>query len=113
MKLREYRPSDVSALARLFYETVHTVNAADYDQEQLDAWADGHVDLDVWNRSFLEHFTVVAEEGGEIVGFGDIDCSGYLDRLYVHKDFQGQGIGSSCPEQLQSNEEVLDHGLQE
>ncbi len=48
MYLRKYHPSDCAALAALFYETIHTVNARDYPQEQLDAWADGHVDL--WTR---------------------------------------------------------------
>ena len=38
----------------------------------------------------LRHHTIVAECGNEIVGFGDIDDTGYLDRLYVHKDHQGK-----------------------
>lgn len=53
------------------------------------------MDLEAWNRSFLRHFTVVAEEGGAVAGFGDIAPDGYLDRLYVHRDFQSRGIGSA------------------
>ena len=83
------------ALAALFYETVHAVNARDYTPQQLDAWATGEVDLDAWDRSFQEHDTVIAEQNGSIVGFGDMDASGYLDRLYVHKDCQGQGVASA------------------
>ena len=37
-KLRSYRPADCQVLADLFYETVHTVNAGDYTEEQLFAW---------------------------------------------------------------------------
>ena len=37
--LRPYRPDDCPALAALFYQTVHTVNAAHYTPAQLDAWA--------------------------------------------------------------------------
>lgn len=95
MVFREYRPSDCEKMARLFYETVHSVNARDYTKEQLDAWATGTVDLDLWNRSFLEHHTIVAAEGERIIGFGDMDEHGYLDRLYVHRDCQGRGIASS------------------
>lgn len=87
--LRPYRTEDCAALAALFYETVHAVNARDYTPQQLDAWATGEVDLDAWDRSFREHDTVIAEQNGSIVGFGDMDASGYLDRLYVHKDCQG------------------------
>lgn len=84
MKLRPYRPDDCPALAAPFYDTVHKVNCRDYSANQCDAWADGMVDLAAWNRSFLEHTTYIAEQDGQIVGFGDISRDGYLDRLYVH-----------------------------
>lgn len=106
MVLRRYRTSDCGRMAELFYETVHSVNAADYTKEQLDAWATGNVDLTAWDKSFLEHFTIVAEETGDdgkrIVGFGDIDSTGYLDRLYVRKDRQRRGIASAICGELEN-----------
>lgn len=102
MELRAYRPSDCAEIARLFYDTVHTVNAADYTKEQLDVWATGDVNLDAWNRSFLAHTTLVAAAGGKIVGFGDIDSTGYLDRLYVHRDFQRCGVAAALCDALES-----------
>lgn len=102
MELRLYRSEDCPALAQLFYDTVHTVNARDYTPEQLDAWADGHVDLDAWNTSFLAHHTLVAEENGEILGFADMDGAGYLDRLYVHKDHQGRGVATALCSALEA-----------
>ena len=101
MELRKYHPRDCAEMARLFYDTVHTVNAADYTKEQLDAWADGQVDLEKWNASFLEHDTLVAVEGEKIVGFGDMDSTGYLDRLYVHKDHQKKGIATAICDRLE------------
>lgn len=101
MIIRNYQPSDCKELSELFYRTVHTVNAKDYTQEQLDVWATGTVDLENWNRSFTEHDTVVALEGKIIVGFGDMDLTGYLDRLYVHADFQGQGVASAICDRLE------------
>ena len=75
-------------------------------KEQLDAWATGNVDLTAWDKSFLEHFTIVAEETGDdgkrIVGFGDIDSTGYLDRLYVRKDRQRRGIASAICGELEN-----------
>lgn len=94
MEIRTYRPGDCPALAELFYHTVHTVNAADYTPEQLEAWAPGTVDLEGWERSFQGHHTLVATEGETVLGFGDMDGSGYLDRLYVRADRQGRGVGS-------------------
>ena len=81
-------------LAELFYNTVHTINAKDYSEEQLDVWATGTVDLEKWNQSFLEHYTLVALDDKQIIGFGDIDQTGYLDRLYVHKDYQRKGVAT-------------------
>ena len=101
MQLRKYTPSDCAQLAELFYQTVHSVNARDYTQERLDAWATGEVDLQAWDKSFREHRTIVATESGKIVGFGDMDGNGYLDRLYVHKDHQGQGIASAICDELE------------
>ena len=95
MVYRKYRPSDCEKIAELFYQTVHSVNQKDYTPEQLDAWATGQVDLVQWNRTLSDHYTVVAEEDGVIQGFGDMAEDGYLDRLYVHKDHQGQGIATA------------------
>lgn len=101
MRIRKYGPQDCEALFRLYHDTVHSVNARDYSQRQLDAWSDGTWDPESWNRSFLEHNTVVAVEDGGITGFGDMDPAGYLDRLYVHKDHQGKGIASAICEELE------------
>lgn len=102
MLIREYEPSDCKELAALFYDTVHRINAKDYTKEQLDVWATGYIDLEKWNRSFQEHFSIVAVDEQLITGFGDIDSTGYLDRLYVHGDYQGRGIATNicnCLEQ--------------
>lgn len=111
MEIRRYQPSDCKELTELFYHTVHTVNAKDYPKEQLDVWATGQVDLEKWNRSLQEHYSLVAIEGRVIVGFGDIDKTGYLDRLYVHADYQGKGIATAICDKLESfvEKEVTTH----
>lgn len=101
MRFREYESSDCERLAELFYQTVHSVNAKDYNFAQLNAWATGTIDLHEWNQSFLKNKTIVAVENEKIVGFGDIDETGYLDRLYVHKDYQGRGIASAICDELE------------
>lgn len=106
MTIRSYRPEDLDEILQLFYDTVHAVNARDYAPEQLDAWADGRADRDAWNRSLLEHDTRVALSGETIVGFADMDENGYLDRLYVHRDFQGKGIASALCDKLESGNPV-------
>lgn len=99
--LRPYCTQDCPALAELFYQTVHTVNARDYTPPQLDAWADGHPDLAAWDRSLSAHLTLVAVCDGVITGFADMTPDGYLDRLYVHRDFQRQGIATALCDGLE------------
>lgn len=101
MDIRQYRQSDCKELIELFYNTVHTVNAKDYTKEQLNAWATGQVDLERWNLSLQEHYSIVAVDNNVIVGFGDIDKTGYLDRLFVHTDYQGKGIATAICNQLE------------
>ncbi len=94
VQLWPYRTEDGESLAALFYDTVHHINAGDYTREQLDAWATGRVDLEEWDRRFLRHNSVVAWLAGEPVGFADMDETGYLDRLFIHKDHQRHGIAT-------------------
>ena len=101
MELRRYESSDCKEVAELFYNTVHIINAKDYTKEQLDVWATQEVDLEKWNQSLQGHYSVVAVDNEIIVGFGDIDKDGYLDRLYVHADYQRKGIATAICKQLE------------
>ena len=101
IKLREYKTTDYEQLEQLFYNTVHSVNAKDYTKEQLNVWATGQADLEKWNDSLQKHFSVVAVDNEIIVGFGDIDKTGYLDRLFVHADYQSKGIATAICNQLE------------
>jgi putative acetyltransferase len=105
MEIRKFHVSDISQIVTLFYETVHTVNKKDYTKEQLDAWAskdDEELRLESWKESMSNNITYVALIDGRVVGFSDMTERGHLDRLFVHKDFQGQGIASALVNVLES-----------
>lgn len=109
MEIRKYQNTDFDEIAELFYNTVHSVNLKDYSQEQANVWATGKLDSNRWNKSLLKNYSLVAIEGKQIVGFGDIDKTNYLDRLYVHKDFQGKGVATAICDELekQANEGTI------
>lgn len=111
LSIRGYRLADCQRLTELFYNTVHVVNAKDYDKKQLDAWATGTVDLARWNQELENHYTLIAVIDDEIVGFGDIDEAGYLDRLFVHADYQKMGIGTALCDGLEqfADKEIVTH----
>ena len=101
MKIRRYDPADLDEVVKLFYNTVHIVNAADYTPTQLDAWAPKTMDTSKWAVSLDLNSAFVAVEDG-IIGFGDITADGYLDRLYVRADSIGKGVGKALCRRLES-----------
>ena len=103
MTIRKYRETDINEIAKLFYNTVHDVNRSDYSEEQLNAWASGNVNLESWNNSFLKNHTFVVEINGIITGFGDITTDGYLNMLYIHKNYQRQGIATAICNELEKS----------
>lgn len=92
--LRPYRPDDASALMRLFKDTIRRVNSRDYAPGQIAAWASDDIDSEAWASRFEGRFAVVAEVDGMIAGFVDLSPEGYLDRLFVSADHEGQGIAT-------------------
>lgn len=101
MKLRRYESKDLPEIADLFRETILTVNYRDYSQEQVEVWAKRWQNLLRRDEWFLRLFTLVAEQDGKIIGYGNIDESGYLDHLYVHRNYQRQGVATALCEALE------------
>ena len=111
MNIRRFRDSDIEAIEGLFFDTVHTVNLGDYTKAQVDAWAPEHLRPERRHNlgeSLREHISYVAEIGSAIVGFGDLRQSGYLDRLFTHKDHQRQGIATALADVLEMEAKALD-----
>lgn len=109
--LRTPSSSDLELMVSLFKETVHSVNANDYTSEQLLSWAPPHAHHGHarW-QSLLENIAFVAEIDGVIVGFADLTHDGYLDRLFVHKNYQRQGIAAKLVRQLE--QEAVEKGIE-
>ncbi|WP_050566942.1 GNAT family N-acetyltransferase, partial [Legionella pneumophila] len=95
--IRAYKLGDEAEIYQLFYDTVHHINCKDYTEEQLDTWAPRNPDLSSWANSLSKNHSFVAihAESNRIIGFADLEENGCLNRGYVHKDYQGQGIGKS------------------
>lgn len=112
MSLQPYETKYCQQLYNLFYETVHTINLKDYNKNQLDSWAPLTIDLNTWCQSLLDNYSLIyLDEANNIIAFGDITKDGYLNRLYVHKDHNGKGIGSLLADQLEAYAKTL--GLSE
>lgn len=91
--IRRYNVQDTHALIDLFRDAVHAINIQHYSPEQVAVWAPEEIDAARWQQSLANNITFVAEMGSQIVGFADMTHEGYLDRLYVNKDYQGRWVG--------------------
>lgn len=86
--------SDVVEITKLFYNTIQKININDYTRDEIDDWSSWHMDIDKWTEKIIEQFFIVIQLDNTIIGFGSLAEDGYLDFLFVHKDFQRQGIAS-------------------
>lgn len=107
MIIRRYKNDDFETIAKLFYDTVHSVNAGDYSAVQLSAWAKNCDNLKKRQNDLICQKTLIAEIDGVIVGFGSIDNSGYLDLLFVHKNYQRQGIATALCNELEKGYDII------
>ncbi|KEK23470.1 GNAT family N-acetyltransferase [Bacillus gaemokensis] len=104
MNIMKFDRQDTEEIIHLFYDTVHSVNAKDYSESQLDAWApkeEKQSKVKIWRDSLHQNITYVAKINDMIVGFSDIMHTGYLDRLFVHKGYQGKGIATALIEKIE------------
>lgn len=96
MKIRYYEHQDLKEMILLFHNTVIKINSKDYNESQIKVWAKtlDTIDMCAWHQQFENSKTIVAVKDQLIVGFINIYDNGYLDKLYVHHNYQGQGIAT-------------------
>lgn len=77
----------------MFYSAVHLIASADYTPEQRKAWAPADLDPSLWADHMQVLHPFVAETRGVIVGYADLQPSGYIDHFFVAGRYARQGIG--------------------
>jgi len=107
MIIRKFTASDAPIIAQLFYDTVHAINVQDYASQLIEMWAPNNDEFTRLIISCESNIFLVAQSNDTIIGFGDMDHYGYLERLFVHKDFQGQRIGTAILDALEAHARLL------
>ena len=93
--IRAALQSDAVELKNLFQNTVLAINRRDYLQAEVEDWASCGDDLsNIEDMIKTHYFIVTVNQQSEIVGFSSITPQGYLHSMFVHKDFQGEGIAT-------------------
>lgn len=94
MNIRFATKKDIPAIKELFRSTILSANLKDYTSEQVECWAARGEDVSVWEERISEQYFILAEENNAILGFAALKLSGYLNSMFVHKDYQGKGIAT-------------------
>ncbi|HEY6975096.1 MAG TPA: GNAT family N-acetyltransferase [Chitinophagaceae bacterium] len=108
MQIRKAIPENVNELKELYYGTITTINSKDYNEEQIKAWAATADRTGGFLKRIQEQYFFIAENDvKKITGFASLDKTGYLDLLYVHKDFQNAGIAKRLLQKIIETAETL------
>lgn len=95
IRFRPYVAGDAAATLEVFRRAIHTTAAVDYSPDQIESWAPADVDVSAWERKRAERLTAVADDGGTVVGFTDVDHDGYIDMLFVDPAVGRRGVATS------------------
>lgn len=98
--IQDYDPGMLDEMMQLFYDTVHTINARDYNKEQLNGWAPVHTDKRFWEQRLKKSICKVAFIDKVMVGFTELVENGHVDTMYVHKDFQRRKVAASLIDEI-------------
>jgi putative acetyltransferase len=91
MKIREARPEDAPALARVFFAAVRE-GAGLYTEAERAAWLPAPPEPVAFAARLARNAVVVAEASGAPVGFITLDAAGYIDLAHVLPGHQRRGV---------------------
>ena len=91
--IRRAREKDAEAVGRVHRNAIRGLARGHYTDEQIEAWSgprpQAHFGDVIRGKEFY-----VAEEGGEVVGFGSLNVgAGEVDAVYVAPAAAGRGVG--------------------
>lgn len=99
--IREAKQGDLEQIQQLYHDTVIAINSKDYKEEQIKVWSDISAGSHSFSKKIIEQNFYVADFKNTVIGFGSITDVGYLDYMYVHKDFQRAGVAKKLLQQIE------------
>lgn len=108
IRIRPFRTEDSAALGRLFYDTIHAINARDYSPAQVAAWAPSVPSPDWVSSRAVTRVVCVAEDATGPLGFCELrPAAAYVDCLYTRHDAQGRGVATALLQAIESEARAL------
>ena len=101
IRLRYGTIADLQPLQQLYVETIVSVCKLHYNDEQIRVWTAGIENKKRWEDIFTQQKVLLAKHENTIVGFISLEKN-YIDFLYVHKDYQRQGIAQFLYQEIEN-----------
>ena len=101
-KIRRATEEDLNDILRLFKSTVEAVNSKDYQPEQILVWKNRAICKDKWLEKIVDQYFIISINEFDVTGFASITKDGYLDFMYVSKDYQRMGIAKKLYRELET-----------
>ena len=95
LSMRLLTKQDIPQMRALLRSTVLTVNSKDYTHEEVEDWASCGDSVEHWKELLAKNDYIGIFDGqGNIIGFSSMNSEGHLHSMFVHKDWQHQGMAS-------------------
>lgn len=107
MHLRHFRVGDEPALYGIYFSAVHRIATRDYNHEQVNAWAPVEHDEELWMNRMRAIRPFIVELDSEIVGYADLQHSGYINHFFVSGFKPRIGIGRLLMDRILQEADLL------
>ncbi len=107
MKIREATIDDIKELQTLFIETISQICKSDYNKEQIQVWTSSSKNQEHWLDIIIQQYVLVAQKKEQIIGYCTLKTKNHIDHLYVHKDFQRQGVALKLYSRIEKEAQKL------
>jgi putative acetyltransferase len=107
MNIRRFQLGEELALFEVYYSAIHLIARDNYSEAQLNAWAPSDLDRQLWVNRIQGINPFVAEIDGKLVGYADVQQSGYIDHFFVSGNHPRQGVGKALMQVIHREAERL------
>ena len=95
LTIRDMQPGEEPLLWEVFHSSVHQLASRYYTPAQVRAWSPDDLDPAFWARRMASIRPYVAHRNEQIVGYTDLQPTGYIDHFFVAGSQPRRGVGTA------------------